>query len=176
MFHPHYVTLKNGKAALIRYVEPADSRALIDHVNEVGAERVYISTERVAKSVDEEAEEIRRFDREFVLFLVAIIDGRLVGSSDVQKGRQTKRAHTGSFGIAIRKEARGIGLGRAMMEDSIRWARSVGIRKLSLTVFATNESAVALYRALGFVEEARLKDQVILDGQSVDELVMARWM
>lgn len=176
MFHPHYVTLRNGKAALIRYVEPADAEALIDHVNEVGAERVYIHTEKVERSVGEEADRIRRFDREQTLSLVATIDKRLVGISDVQKGRLSKNAHTGTLGIAIRKEARGLGLGKAMLEDDIRWARSVGIRKLSLTVFATNQSAIALYRQLGFAEEARLKGQVILDGQPVDELVMARWM
>jgi len=176
MFHPHYVTLKNGTAALIRYVEPADAEALIAHVNSVGAERVYIHTERLDQSVAEEADLLRQLDRTRTLFLVAVIDGKLVGSSDVQRGRLTKNAHTASLGIAIRKDARGLGLGRALLEDDIRWARESGIRKLSLTVFATNRSAIALYGQLGFAEEARLKGQVVLEGSPVDEVVMTRWL
>jgi RimJ/RimL family protein N-acetyltransferase len=176
MFHPHYVTLKDGRAALIRFVEPADAQALIDSVNEVGSEQVHIMTERIPHTTDEEAELIRKIDRRRVLFLVAIVDRRLVASADIERGRQTKNHHTASLGIAVRKEARGVGLGKAMLEDLLRWAGSEGIRKVSLDVFATNASAIALYRALGFAEEARLKGQVVLAGQPVDEIVMSRWL
>jgi len=176
MFHPHYVTLKNGRAAMIRFVEPRDAEALIAHVNEVGAEKVYIMTEKLQIPLSEQEDHLRKIDRTTTLFLLALIDGRVVGSADVQRGRQTKNAHTGDLGIAIRKEARWIGLGRAMLEDCIRWAREVWIHKLTLSVFATNESALALYRDLGFQEEARLKGQVILEGRPVDEILMARWL
>ena len=176
MFHPHYVTLKNGKAALIRYVEPGDAAPLITHVNEVGAERVFIHTERLERSAEEEADILRKLDRQSTLYLVALIDGKLVGSTDVQRGRLVKNAHTATLGVAVRKPARGIGLGKALLEDDIRWAREAGVRKLSLTVFATNQGAIALYLQLGFSEEARLKGQVILEGVPVDEVVMTRWM
>jgi len=176
MFHPHYVTLKNGQAALIRYVEPGDAEALIDHVNEIGAEGVLIRTEKLDLSPGEEADILRKLNRDLTLFLVATIDRRIVGSSDVRRGQLVKNFHTASLGIGIRKEARGLGLGKAMLDDGIRWAKSVGVRKLSLTVFATNTSAIELYRQLGFVEEARLKGQVILEGQPVDEIVMALWL
>lgn len=176
MFHPRYVTLKDGRAALIRFAEPRDAEALIDQINEVGAEEVYIMTERFSKSVGEEEEFLRNLDRRETLFLVAVLDGRLVGSADVCRGAQSKNAHTASLGVAIRKEVRGLGLGRAMLEEMIRWAKSVGVRKLTLGVFATNESAIALYQQLGFAEEARLKGQVVLQGRPVDELLMALWL
>lgn len=176
MFHPHYVTLKDGRAALIRSVEPADAQALIDHVNEVGAELVYIMTEQLPNAIDEEAEMLRKLDPQRVLFLVAIVNRRLVASADIRRGRQSKNQHTASLGIAVSKAARGVGLGKAIVEDLLRWAQSEGIRKVTLDVFATNASAIALYRQLGFTEEARLKGQVILGGQPVDELVMSRWL
>jgi len=176
MFHPRYVTLKDGRAALIRFAEPRDAEAIIDHVNEVGAEQVYIMTERFSMSVGEEEDYLRNLDRRENLYLVALIDGRLVGSADVNRGRQSKNAHTASLGIAIRREARGLGLGRAMLEEMLRWAKSAGVRKLTLGVFATNESAIALYRQLGFKEEARLRGQVVLQGRPVDELLMALWL
>lgn len=176
MFHPHYVTLANGQSVLLRYVEPNDAEALLSHVNGVGAEKLYIMTEKLDKRPDEEAEMIRRLNREKTLFLVGVLNGRLIASADVEKGRQEKNAHTGNLGIAISKEARGLGLGTAILDDLIRWSRSAGIRKLTLGVFATNEPAIALYRRFGFEEEARLKGQVVLDGRPVDELLMALWL
>jgi RimJ/RimL family protein N-acetyltransferase len=176
MFHPHYLTLKDGRAALIRRAEPADAEALIDMVNEVGAEQVYIMTEKFRMTVGEETDFLRRLDARQTLFLVAIVDRQLVASADVERGRLTKNAHTASFGVALRRSVRGLGLGKAMLEDMIRWAKEEGVRKVTLGVFATNESALALYRGLGFAEEARLRGQVILKGQPVDEVLMALWL
>jgi ribosomal protein S18 acetylase RimI-like enzyme len=87
-----------------------------------------------------------------------------------------KNAHTAQLGVAVRKDARGLGLGTALMKAGIGWARSVGVRKLTLGVFASNDRAVRLYRGLGFVEEGRLRGQVILGGVPVDELLMALWV
>ena len=176
MFHPRYVTLKDGRAALIRRVEPADARELLDHVNEVGAEQVYIMTERLGHAVDEEAEILRKLDHRRMLFLVAIVDRTLVGSADIERGRQAKNVHTASLGITIRRQVRGQGLGQAMLEDLLRWAKSEGVRKVTLGVFATNTSAIALYQKLGFSEEARLLGQVVLGGQAIDEVLMALWL
>jgi len=63
-----------------------------------------------------------------------------------------------------------------MLQTMIAWARSVGIRKLTLGVFASNTPAVALYRKLGFAQEGRSRGQVILRGRPVDELLMALWL
>jgi RimJ/RimL family protein N-acetyltransferase len=176
MFHPHYVTLKDGRAALIRSVEAADAEALIAHVNEVGAEQVYIMTERLRLTVGEEEDMIRRLDPRRTLFLIALVDRKLVASADVERGRQTKNAHTASLGISVHRSVRGVGLGKAMMGDLLRWAKDEGVRKLTLSVFATNGSAITLYRELGFSEEGRLRGQVVLQGQPVDEVLMARWL
>ena len=45
-----------------------------------------------------------------------------------------------------------------------------------LGVFSTNERAIALYGALGFEGEGRLRGQVILDGLSADLLLMSHWI
>jgi len=176
MFHPHYVTLSNGRAVLVRAAEPRDAESIIAHVNEVGAEQVYIMTEKLRMTADEEAEMLRHIDQRRTLFLVAVADSKVVASADIQRGRESKNAHTASLGLALSKEVRGLGLGKAIMEDLLRWARSEQVRKVTLGVFATNAPALALYRDFGFVEEARLKGQVVLNGTAVDEVLMALWL
>jgi hypothetical protein len=173
---PQPVLLKDGRTVVLRPAAPTDAESLIAFVDGVGAEGVYITTEKMRYTVPEEREFIGKIDGHTALFLVATLDGALVGSMDLIRGSETKNAHTASVGIAIRKDLRGLGLGKAMMEAGIRWARSVGIHKLTLGVFATNERALALYRKLGFEEEGRLKGQVLLAGLPVDELRMALWV
>jgi ribosomal protein S18 acetylase RimI-like enzyme len=57
--------------------------------------------------------------------------------------------------MMVARDRRGQGIGTALMEAAIGWAREQGLHKLSLDVFAHNEAALALYRKLGFVEEGR---------------------
>lgn len=170
------VELRDGRQALVRRAEPRDAEEMITHVNAVGAERVHIMTERFARTVEEERAILRQDNPQASLFLVAFLGQELVGSANFARGQQSKNAHTAALGVALRREVRGLGLGTALMNVGIRWARSVAIRKLTLGVFATNERALRLYRRLGFVEEGRLRGQVILDGLPVDEILMALWV
>ncbi len=50
-----------------------------------------------------------------------------------------------------RSSARGPGIGRALVEDALAWARAAGFRALQFNaVAATNIAAVRLYESLGF--------------------------
>jgi RimJ/RimL family protein N-acetyltransferase len=176
MAEPAWVDLKDGRRARVRPAEPRDAEALIANLSAIGAEGIYLMTERFALTPDEERKILRTYDGLAGLYLVACIGEDLVGGATFLRGAQRKNAHTATVGVALRADARGLGLGAALMRVGIGWARSVGIRKLTLGVFATNERALRLYRTLGFAEEGRLRGQVILEGVPVDELLMALWV
>jgi RimJ/RimL family protein N-acetyltransferase len=173
---PSTVRLKGGGTASIRLARAEDAEAHLENWAAIGAERVYVMTEKLRRSVEEVRTQFRDADPRSELWLVAEVDGRVVGGANFRRGRWMKNAHTAELGVAIRKEFRGRGIGEALMRAGIEWARGVGIRKLKLGVFATNTAARALYRKLEFEEEAHLKAEIILDGQSVDEVLMARWL
>jgi RimJ/RimL family protein N-acetyltransferase len=173
---PESVPLRDGRSAIVRRADAGDAEALIAHLSAVGAEKVYLMTERFDRTAEEVRKFVEQHDGVAGEYLVAVVEGTVAGSANFLRGKQSKNAHTAELGVAVRKEWRGLGIGAALMEAGIRWARSVGVRKLTLGVFATNERAVRLYRRLGFVEEGRLRGQVILDGVPVDELLMALWV
>jgi RimJ/RimL family protein N-acetyltransferase len=52
---------------------------------------------------------------------------------------------------------RGRGVGSALMEVAIDWARAAGAHKVALQHWPTNTAAVALYEKFGFVEEGYLR-------------------
>jgi ribosomal protein S18 acetylase RimI-like enzyme len=56
--------------------------------------------------------------------------------------------------IYVRKDARGTGLGRQLLRESILVARDHGQREIALDVFAGNERARRWYESLGFRERS----------------------
>jgi ribosomal protein S18 acetylase RimI-like enzyme len=62
-----------------------------------------------------------------------------------------------SLGIAIHPEARGLGLGRAMMAYLHAEARRRGAPKIRLKVYPDNATAVSLYRSFGYGFSSQLE-------------------
>jgi RimJ/RimL family protein N-acetyltransferase len=171
-----HIRLKDGRSAVLRQAVPDDAAAITEFVNIVGAEGRFVLRERATWTLDEERRTLAGADGRFSIFFVAEISGRLSGLINLSRGRWVKDAHLAEFGISCLPECRGIGLGKALLRRGIEWARSVGVRKLTLEVFSTNEPAIGLYRRMGFVEEARLRGQYMIDEQPVEGVLMALWL
>ncbi len=84
--------------------------------------------------------------------VVVAEDGdQLLGTATMGPNRPGRGAHiaTGSFMVA--EEARGRGVGRALGEHLVTWARDAGYRGIQFNaVVETNTAAVQLWRSLGF--------------------------
>lgn len=76
-------------------------------------------------------------------------------------------------GLAVEPRHQGRGVGRLLVEESKKEARRRGARKLSLRVLAPNHSARRLYESCGFVVEGTLRAEFLLEGEEVDDVLMA---
>lgn len=56
------------------------------------------------------------------------------------------------FDIVVTRRARGLGLGRRVVEGLLGWAHAAGHQEAMLQVLADNHAARALYHSLGFVD------------------------
>ncbi|MCS4470636.1 GNAT family N-acetyltransferase [Clostridium botulinum] len=109
------------------------------------------------------------------IFLVAEVEGKIVGFSRCQESKLSRFRHKAEFGICISKEYWGYGIGRVLLENILMWADVVGIEKISLTVVQTNTRAIQLYKKYGFVEEGLLiKDRIHKDGNYYNTVMMGR--
>lgn len=108
--------------------------------------------------------------------LVAEISGRLVGYLALTHPTSLpENAHVWMIhGFRVTPECRGQGLGRHLLAEAGRTVLARGGRKLCLRVLGSNESARALYVAAGFVVEGVLRQEFIIDGAPVDDLLLAR--
>jgi RimJ/RimL family protein N-acetyltransferase len=176
MIAPRDFRLKDGRSARIRFAGPDDAAAITELVNEVGSERRHVLRERATWTLEEERATLATADGTYSVFLVVEVDGRLSGLLDIARGRWPKNAHVAELGMSCRAELRRHGIGTALLTEALEWARSVGVRKVNLEVFATNAPAIALYRSMGFEEEGRRHREFLIEGELVDGILMARWL
>lgn len=153
------VLLTGGVELLVRNAVASDACALRETMQRTHAQTDYLLSYPDEQGGDDEQEarsleETERSDNE--VELIAVIDGRIVGSAGVSAVRSRRKdAHRARFGISILKEYWGMGIGRMLTDASIDCARQAGYTQLELEVVAGNERAVSLYRLAGFEEYGR---------------------
>jgi len=150
---------------VVRPAVPGDARAMAESFAAVAEERDGIATE---PPVDIE-ERAALFARSMDGSVVAVAGGRIVGFLHVEASRHG----FGEFGMLVDRDWRGRGVGSALIQAAIGWARGQGLHKLCLEVFAHNTAAIALYRKSGFVEEGRrVKQYRRANGELWDSIIM----
>ena len=80
------------------------------------------------------------------------VDGvAVLGTANMYANRAGPGAHVASASFMVASAARGGGVGRALVEDALTWARAAGFRSMQFNAVAeTNAAAVELYRSVGF--------------------------
>ncbi|WP_416978647.1 GNAT family N-acetyltransferase [Streptomyces sp. T028] len=77
-------------------------------------------------------------------------------------------------GLAVSDEARGKGVGRALVRAAVEETRRVGARRITLRVLGHNTPARQLYESEGFVVEGIQPEELFLAGEYVDDILMGR--
>lgn len=85
------------------------------------------------------------------LTVVAVDGSRLLGTAKMGPNRPARGAHVATASFMVASEARGRGIGRALGEYALAWARERGYAAMQFNaVVETNHAAVHLWQALGF--------------------------
>lgn len=83
--------------------------------------------------------------------VVADRGGRIVGSAKMGPNRPGRGDHVATASFMVDPAAAGQGVGRALGDHVVAWARAAGYRGIQFNaVVETNAPAVALWRSLGF--------------------------
>jgi putative acetyltransferase len=108
-------------------------------------------------------------------FLVAEVDGEVVGSTGLHIARQPRRRHVGEFGMMVRDDMQGKGVGSALMKALLELADGwLNLTRIELTVYSDNPAAIALYQKFGFVIEGTHAKFAFRDGEYIEAHTMAR--
>ncbi|SIN89393.1 L-amino acid N-acyltransferase YncA [Carnobacterium alterfunditum] len=87
-------------------------------------------------------------------------------------------AHQKVWGVdvGVHPAFQGKGVGTDLLTAIKALAVKQGIHKLSLRVLSTNPAAIHLYQKNGFQVEGRLKNEFWIEGQFIDDLLMAYFL
>jgi ribosomal protein S18 acetylase RimI-like enzyme len=108
--------------------------------------------------------------------LVATLDGVLAGYISIRPPTELPASsHVQHVtGLAVDPALQGRGVGAALVEAAAAEAARRGARRLALRVLAPNAEVRRLYERCGFVVEGVLRGEFRLDGEDVDDVLMAR--
>jgi RimJ/RimL family protein N-acetyltransferase len=167
-------TLVNNPNIVIRNAETKDAAEIIVLVKQVMSESPFFprTPEEFNFSVEKEEDYIKNI----ALFLVAEVDGKIIGSATLDRNNLSKISHTASFGITILKEHSGQGVGSLLMKKVIEWAQLNKVEKIDLEVFEDNEPAISLYKKFGFLEEGRKRKAIKTNETYKDMFLMGRFL
>ena len=163
----------------VREAVPADAEEMLAYVHTLAAEPdvdIVLMPGEFTLTVEQEAQTFADYAAaDNALFLVAEVDGEIVGSLNCHGGKRQGNHHAAILGMSVARDWRGRGIGTLLMARAIDWARGSGVvRRIELQVFERNAHARHLYEKFGFVVEGRHRNAIYRYGEYVDVLTMAR--
>lgn len=156
----------------IRRIEPSDAEAIKAIY---ACPNAYMSTLQLPHPSLEMWEKRLQHLPENVYAYVALIDGSIVGQIGFELSTNPRRRHVGTFGMGVKDDVQGCGVGSALLHTIIDLADNwFNLNRIELTVYVDNERAIALYKKFGFEIEGESKAYAFRNGHYVNAYHMAR--
>jgi RimJ/RimL family protein N-acetyltransferase len=159
---------------LVRPAEPEDAAALVRLGSDVGSEPEGWLISGGWRGAGAERRYLRAVgrSRDSAVFVAEADDG-IVGRLSVARDAHPASRHVADLGLIVAASHRRRGIGSALLDAAVTWARQVGVRKLELHVFPHNEPAIALYEKYGFRREGYRSEHYRREDGYVDAILMA---
>ena len=162
--------------ASIRAIEPGDAARL------QAWERVILADAPIFAKQTHEIASVTQIQKEIAasaanprhFVLGAFTGDRMVGHAGAWFDPWSRSRHDGFAGVNVLREASGLGIGRRLWTEVVRWAREHGARRLTGAVQAHNLRGVAFAEAAGFRQEALARNYVLIDGRSADRVRLGK--
>jgi ribosomal protein S18 acetylase RimI-like enzyme len=158
----------------IRQARQEDLTGLVGAMRAAVGEMTYVEAESVADIVDHEEVLTRHNELESRIFFVATVNDEVVGWVHLHAPEMEKLSHTAELTVGVLEEYRGHGIGSHLLERGLEWAAANGYEKIYNSVPSTNEAAIAFLEGHGWETEAVREDHYKLNGNYIDEVMLAK--
>lgn len=173
----HLHVASDGEEYVFREPTPGDARKYMEFINSFVREPMsgLLINKRITLKEEEAWLSGRLADvraRNAVMLTVER-KGKVLGNCDINR-MPWKHSHRAMLGIALVKDARGKGIGEALMRRTLELAarRMPGVESVDLSAFDYNDRALSLYRKVGFREYARIPKSAREGAEYIDEVLM----
>ena len=158
---------------IIKEAKPEDAAKLIEYTKIVGAQTDNLSFGKEGAGDTPEVEEfIKRInsDPKSVMYFAWKNDD-IVGSANIS-GMKRRMSHRANFAISVAKSEWGSGIGSALLEKCISFAKDNEIEIINLDTRSDNIRAISLYKKFGFVKIGRMPAFSKINGEYIDADLM----
>lgn len=170
------IKLNNGCMASIRNASKSDAKEMLIYIDRISKEsdNLTFGEGEFGITLDQEENFIESISmKNNALFIVAEMEGKIIGNLSFAGGVRPRTAHTGEFGVSVLKEYWGLGVGTELITYLIQWCKQTGIvRKVNLKVRSDNYSAIHVYKKLGFNEEGVITRDLLIGSEFYDSILM----
>ncbi|AFZ74826.1 GNAT family N-acetyltransferase [Natronobacterium gregoryi] len=163
-----------GETFTIRPARQDDFESVVEAIRDVTDDETYVVAETVAEQLLYDESVSRHNTVESRVFFVATLDGGVVGWTHLDLPHGEKLRETAQLTVGVREKYRNRGLGSRLLTRGVEWADANGYRKLYNSVPASNDVALAFLEDHGWHTEGIRKNHYTIDGEHVDEVLMAR--
>jgi len=169
--------LRDGRAAVVRSLEPTDAPAFVTFHHCITRETNFTMQRPEDPATVEKSEKrfgVFRDDPESLMIGV-FVGGELAGVSGLHPywPEHPWVLHS-RIGMMVRQAYWGTGVAQVLMNSLFAFAERNGIRRVEGRVRVTNPRGIKFYERAGFIVEGTHRVGAVIDGQDIDELTIAR--
>jgi RimJ/RimL family protein N-acetyltransferase len=167
--------LKNGQELTIVKAKPEDAKDILEYLNIVGGEsdNLLFGKNGISMSIEQESNFIKNINNSNKsCMLIGRIDGILASIVSLSGSERERIAHRGEIAVSVRKDYWSLGVGSAMMEELIQFAKKAGIEVIGLEVKSDNSNAIHLYEKFGFKRIGTYEKFFKIDGKYYNSELM----
>lgn len=157
----------------IRKIDQSEAKIFFDCMKSIDQETKFMMFEPGERQFDEDLI-VNNLSNENDLFLGAFSEHEIVGFLSAKRGSFRRIRHSAYIVIGIRQTSQRQGIGSKLFDKLDEWARKNQLKRLELTVEVVNNPAINLYKKKGFSIEGTKRKTMLVDGEFVDEYMMAK--
>lgn len=158
---------------IIKEARPEDAAKLIEYTKIVGAQTDNLSFGKEGAGDTPEVEEfIKRIssDSKSVMYFAWKNDD-IVGCANIS-GMKRRMSHRANFAVSVAKSEWGSGIGSALLEKCISFAKENEIEIINLDTRSDNFRAISLYKKFGFIKIGQMPAFSKINGEYIDADLM----
>jgi ribosomal protein S18 acetylase RimI-like enzyme len=157
----------------IRRAGESDAEGIMFVLEVVAGERVFSAIDQ-PWTVEQERNYLRSLSPREATHVALLESGEIIGfqNLDLWAASVNSMRHVAQIGTFLLPAWRRRGVGNALFQMTRVFARDSDYSKFVIQVRASNSSAQAFYKGLGFRECGRFTRQVRIDGREDDEIMM----
>ena len=156
---PKHIKLKNGKKATLRVLQADDEKAFHQLFLDI-PERERMFIKHRVQDIKVIRDWCKNIDVGRNLPLLGVVDGKIVGVATLHQRLGGWKRHIGRVSVLVHPKFRGIGLARALINETLDIARSASLERVEAAFIGEQEAALKMFAILGFNQLVRLEDYV----------------